>query len=61
MCRIPDDIVIDKKDPAKGLLGHYGDGFIVLFGDGSVRLVLKDYSAIWEMFTRAGGEVLPEK
>lgn len=57
----PDDIVIDMKSPAKGLLGHYGNGFIVLMGDGSVRMVKKDYSAIWELFTRSGGEVTPEK
>jgi Protein of unknown function (DUF1559) len=57
----PDDIVIDMKEPAKGLLGHYVDGFIVLMGDGSVRTVSKDYSAIWALFTRAGGEVTPQK
>ncbi len=57
----PDDIVIDMKEPAKGLLGHYGEGFVALIADGSVRLIVKDYSATWAMFTRAGGEVLPEK
>ena len=57
----PDDIVIDMKNPAKGLLGHFNDGFVALVCDGSVHFVKKEYSAIWAMFTRAGGEVLPEK
>jgi hypothetical protein len=57
----PDDMVIDMKDPAKGLLGHYVDGFIALMGDGSVRMVGKAYSAIWALFTRADGDVAPEK
>jgi hypothetical protein len=57
----PDDLTIDMKNATKGLLGHYADGFLALMGDGSVRFVAKDYSGIWAMFTRAGGEVLPEK
>jgi hypothetical protein len=57
----PDDIGIDKKDPAKGLIGHWNDGFLALMCDGSVRFVAKDYSAIWAMFTKDGGEALPEK
>jgi Protein of unknown function (DUF1559) len=57
----PDDIVIDKKNPAKGLIGHWNDGFPALMCDASVRFVAKDYSALWAMFTRDGGEVLPEK
>jgi hypothetical protein len=57
----PDDMVIDMKNPTKGLLGHYVSGFIALMGDGSVRMVDKDYSAVWALFTRDGGEVLPEK
>lgn len=57
----PDDIVIDMKNPTKGLLGHYDAGFLVAMADGSVRLVDKNYSSIWFMFTKAGGEVLPEK
>jgi len=57
----PDDIVIDMKNPTSGLIGHWNDGFLAGMGDGSVRFVARDYSAIWAMFTRAGGEVLPEK
>ncbi len=57
----PDDIAIDPKNPAKGLLGHHKNGFMVLMCDGSVRMVSKSYSAIYAMFTRDGGEVLPEK
>jgi hypothetical protein len=57
----PDDLKIDMKEPTKGLLGHYGNGFLAAMADGSVRLVDKDYSSIWSMFTRDGGEVLPEK
>ncbi len=57
----PDDIVIDKKNPTKGLLGHWDDGFLTLWADASVRFVSKNYSAIWAMFTKAGGEALPEK
>jgi hypothetical protein len=26
----PDDIVIDMKDPAKGLLGHYGNAAVLM-------------------------------
>jgi hypothetical protein len=57
----PDDIVIDMNNPAKGLIGHWGDGFLAAMADGSVRFVEKGYSGIWAMFTKDGGEVLPEK
>jgi hypothetical protein len=57
----PEDLAIDMKNPTKGLMGHYGDGFLALMGDGSVRFIAKDYTGIWAAFTRAGGEVLPDK
>jgi hypothetical protein len=57
----PDDIVIDMHSPAKGLTGHWEDGFLVLIADGSAQFVERTYSGIWAMFTKAGGEVLPEK
>jgi hypothetical protein len=57
----PDDIVIDPKNPTKGLIGHFKGSFAVLMCDGYVRLVAKNYSAIYAMLTRDGGEVLPAK
>lgn len=58
----PADLVVDEKEPWKGLLGHY-PGF-VLFGmaDGSVKRVPRTAKAstIWALFTRAGGEVPPD-
>ena len=57
----PADIAIDKMNPTKGLLGHWDNTFLATMADGSVHVLSKDYSAIWAMFTKAGGEVLPEK
>jgi hypothetical protein len=57
----PEDIKINRKEPTKGLVGHWEDGFLALMADGSARFVDKDYSAIWAMFTKAGGEEQPEK
>jgi hypothetical protein len=58
----PDDLIVDKKDPWKGLLGHYPGFVVVGMADGSVRRVPKTAKAstIWALFTRAGGEVVPE-
>jgi hypothetical protein len=56
----PEDITIDPKNPATGLLGHYGDGFQAAMADGSVRFFKKsmDSMTLWALFTRAGGEVV---
>jgi hypothetical protein len=56
----PEDITIDPKNPATGLLGHYGDGFQAAMADGSVRYFKKgiDPTNLWALFTRAGGEVV---
>jgi hypothetical protein len=58
----PADLIVDAKDPWKGLLGHYPD--FVLFGmaDGTVRRVPKTLKpkTIWALFTRAGGEATPD-
>jgi hypothetical protein len=54
----PEDITIDRQNPATGLLGHYVDGFHAAMADGSVRFIQKgmDPAKLWAMFTRAGGE-----
>ena len=59
----PEDITITPRDPAAGLLGHYGDGFQAAMADGSVRFINKgiDPKALWALFTRAGGEVVGGK
>ena len=56
----PEDITIDRQNPATGLLGHYGDGFQAAMADGSVRFVPKgmDPAKLWALFTRAGGEAV---
>lgn len=58
----PGDFKIDPKDPKKHLLGHYPDGFLTAFGDGSVRFLKKNTTNenLIYMLTRAGGEVLPD-
>jgi hypothetical protein len=59
----PEDITIDPKNPATGLLGHYGDGFQAAMADGSVRFFKKGIEPmnLWALFTRAGGEVVDGK
>jgi len=59
----PEDITIDPKNPATGLLGHYVDGFQAAMADGSVRFFKKgiDPMKLWALFTRAGGEVVEIK
>jgi hypothetical protein len=56
----PEDITIDPKNPATGLLGHYVDGFQAAMADGSVRFFKKgiDPMVLWAAFTRAGGEAV---
>jgi hypothetical protein len=56
----PDDLVVDVKDPLKGLIGHYEQGFLAALADGSVRLVSKSVkpATLIAAFTRDGGEPL---
>jgi hypothetical protein len=56
----PADIVVNKNDPWKGLIGHYPGFVLVGLADGMPRRVPKTASAtgLWALFTRAGGEVL---
>jgi hypothetical protein len=58
----PDDLVVDKKDPWKGLLGHYPAFVLVGMADGSMMRVAKTAKseALWALFTRAGGDKRPE-
>ena len=56
----PDDLVVDVKDPLKGLIGHYEQGFAAAFADGSVRFIRKTIKPmnLIAVFTRDGGEVV---
>jgi hypothetical protein len=58
----PDDLVVDKKDSWKGLLGHYPAFVLVGLADCSALRLPKSAKAetIWALCTRAGGEVLPK-
>jgi hypothetical protein len=58
----PEDRVVDKKDPWKGLLGHFPGFVLAGMADGTVRRVPKSAKAstVWALFTRAGGEVVPD-
>jgi hypothetical protein len=58
----PDDLVVSKKDPWKGLLGHYPGYVLMGMADGSVWRVPKTArgETLWALFTRAGGEVIPD-
>jgi hypothetical protein len=58
----PDDLVVNEKEPWKGLLGHYTDFILVAMADGSVRRIGKKVSGptLWALFTRAGGEPIPQ-
>ena len=57
----PDDLVVNEKEPWKGLIGHYRGFVLVGMADGSVHRVSKTASGktLWALFTRAGGEVIP--
>jgi len=54
----PEDITIDPKNPVAGLLGHFGEGFLVALADGSVRFMKSSMNpmSLWALFTRDGGE-----
>jgi hypothetical protein len=56
----PDDLAVDVKDPLKGLIGHYEQGFLAAFADGSVTLISRavDPKNLVGLFTRDGGEVV---
>jgi hypothetical protein len=55
----PDDLTVDAKNPLKGLIGHYPQGFNALYADGSVRFISRNAkpAALLAIFTRDGGEV----
>jgi hypothetical protein len=53
----PDDLTVDPKDPIKGLLGHYEQGFAAAFADVSVRFISRvDPKNLIGLFTRDGNE-----
>lgn len=57
----PDDLVVNDKDPWKGLLGHYPNYVLVGMADGSVQRVGKKVpaSGLWALFTTAGNDLTP--
>jgi len=59
----PEDITIDRKNPAVALLGHYVEGFHAAMADGSVRFTKKSTPpmTLWALFTKAGGELIEDK
>jgi hypothetical protein len=58
----PDDLKVEPRDPLKGLIGHYEQGFLAAFADGSVRFISRGAGQmnILGMFTRDGGEVIQQ-
>jgi hypothetical protein len=56
----PDELKLDPKDPHKGLSARHGGKYLVLFADGSTRLLPKlvEKETLWAIFTRNGGEVV---
>jgi len=54
----PDDFQYDPRDPKRGLLGAWPDGFLAGLADGSVRFVSAsvDPTVLNAFFTRNGGE-----
>jgi len=58
----PEDLTPDFTRPLDGLVGHFSDGFLALFVDASVRFLPKSISPqkLKALFTRNGGEVIPE-
>jgi Protein of unknown function (DUF1559) len=56
----PGDWTPDAKEPTKGLIGHYPDGFVAAFCDGSVRFIKKTINAktLLALLTTAGGETI---
>jgi hypothetical protein len=56
----PEDLTPDPERPLDGLLGHFPEGFLACFVDGSVHFIPKTVSpkTAKALFTRNGGEVL---
>ena len=56
----PDDVVIDFKNPIKGLKGARAGGFHALLADGSVRFISDNINldVLKALFTRNGGETI---
>jgi hypothetical protein len=57
----PDDWVPDEKKLLDALIGHYPEGFLAAFADGSVRLLMKntDVNTLKALISYKGGEVVP--
>lgn len=58
----PDDLVVDLKNPLKGLVGENAKGFHAGLCDGSVRFISKSIKLdkLKALFTRNGGEVISD-
>lgn len=58
----PDDLPVDAKEPWAGLLRPKANGVLVVFADGSARLVRRTLAPqhLYGMFTAAGGEIVPD-
>jgi hypothetical protein len=56
----PEDLKVVPSDPARGLNRGHPGGFLLLFVDGSVRLIPESINAasLWALFTRNGGEMV---
>jgi hypothetical protein len=54
----PDDLDVKAPEVLKKMMGHYPEGFIACFADGSVRFIRKtiDPAQLKALFTRNGGE-----
>jgi hypothetical protein len=57
----PEDLPFDPNNPARGLGGLYEGTFLALFCDGWVHVLSEDIDpkVLRQLFTRAGGEVIP--
>lgn len=57
----PEDIPYDREKTVPKLGGHYDEGFITLFGDGSVRFIQKkiEEQVLRMLITKDGGEAIP--
>lgn len=58
----PADLEPTEKDPHAGLGGLHPEGILCGYADGSVRVVPYkiDAEVLWALFTRNGGEEIPE-
>jgi hypothetical protein len=56
----PDDLVVEGKNPRKGLSTRHGGQVLVGMADGAVRFLPATFGSmsLWALFTRAGGEVV---